>query len=104
MIGKQLARPVFALGCIFLIAACADSVAPTAPSGDVSLAVQGQDRLAGWFTHASPAVLALPGAVFADHDERANKLVFGVENERAIAGVRVALARLGIRPPRTRWR
>ena len=96
MIGKQLARPVFGLGCILLITACADSVAPTAPSDDVSLAVQGQDRLAGWFAHASPAVLALPGAVFADHDERANKLVFGVENEHAIAGVRVALARLGI--------
>src|SRR5687768_12853127 len=79
MIRKQLARPVFALACILVVTACADAVAPTAP--DVSLAAQGgRDRLASWFDQASPAVMALPGAVFADHDERANKLVFGVEN------------------------
>ena len=96
MIRKQFVRRVSVLACIAFVAACADTVPPTAPSSDVSLAVQGQDRLAGWFAQASPAALALPGTVFADHDEKANKLVFGVENAAAIAGVRVALARLGI--------
>jgi hypothetical protein len=96
MIRKQTVGRVSALAGIALVAACADAIPPTAPSSDVSLAVQGQDRLATWFTQASPAVLALGGTVFADHDERVNKLVFGVENENVIPGVRVALARLGI--------
>jgi hypothetical protein len=97
MIGKQMLRHVSIVGCIGLVSACADAASPTAPSPDVNLSAQGgQDRLAAWFAQASPAVLALGGSVFADHDERANKLVFGVENENAIPGVRVALARLGI--------
>jgi hypothetical protein len=97
MIRKQLAQRVAVLACVVSATACADAV-PTAPPSDVSLAVQGQDRLAGWFAHASPAVLALAGTVFADHDERANKLVFGVENDAVIPGLRVALARLGVPP------
>jgi hypothetical protein len=96
MIRKQFARRASALACIAFLAACADAPLPTAPSADLSLAVQGQGRLAGWFAQASPAVLALAGTVFADHDEKANKLVFGVENAAAIPGVRVALAHLGI--------
>jgi hypothetical protein len=97
MIRKQTARHVSLLACTALVAACADAASPTAPSSDPSLAVQGQqNRLAAWFSHASPAVLALAGTVFADHDEKANKLVFGVENAAAIPGVRMALARLGI--------
>jgi hypothetical protein len=96
MIRKQFARSVPALACIAFVGACADAASPTAPSPDVSLAVQGQDRLGAWFAHASPAVLALAGTVFADHDEKANKLVFGVENAAAIPGIRVALARLGV--------
>jgi hypothetical protein len=73
-------------------------VSPTGPSSpDANLAARGQqDRLSAWFTQASPAVLALPGAVFADNDERVGKLVFGVENAAAIPGIRVALTRLGI--------
>ena len=96
MMRKQIVRRVSAFACIAFVAACADVVPPTAPPSDVNLAVQGQDRLAGWFAQASPAVLALGGTVFADHDERINKLVFGVENADVIPGVRVALARLGI--------
>src|SRR5688572_10644033 len=96
MIRKQFARSVPALACIAFVGACADAASPTAPSPDVSLAVQGQDRLGAWFAQASPAVLALAGTVFADHDENANKLVFGVENAAAIPGIRVALARLGV--------
>ena len=96
MIRKHAARHVSALALIAVTTACADAVGPTAPPADVSLAARGQDRLAAWFAQASPAVLALGGTVFADHDERASKLVFGVENEAAIPGIRVALARLGI--------
>jgi hypothetical protein len=80
-----------------LVAACADAGLPTAPTPDVNLAVHGQQNpLATWFKHAAPEVLAIGGTVFADHDEKANKLVFGVENAAAISGVRHALARLGI--------
>jgi hypothetical protein len=48
------------------------------------------------FDRASAEVLALPGTVFADYDERIGRLVFGVENSNAIAGVRTALTRLGL--------
>lgn len=95
MTRKHAARHVSALALIAVTAACADAVGPTAPV-DVDLAARGQDRLAAWFAQASPAVLALGGAVFADHDEQANKLVFGVERAEAIPGIRVALARLGV--------
>jgi hypothetical protein len=40
--------------------------------------------------------MALPGTVFADNDEVAGKLVFGVEHAAAANGVRNALARLGV--------
>jgi hypothetical protein len=84
------------LACLVSAAACADSI-PTAPSPDPSLAVQGsQDRLGKWFNPAAAAVLALPRTVFADNDEKAGKLVFGVEDASAIAEVRVTLARLGV--------
>ncbi len=97
MMLKLTVKRVSALACIVFLAACADAASPTAPSSDVDLAVQGQEnRLAAWFSQASPAVLALAGTVFADHDEKANKLVFGVDNAGAVPGVRHALARLGI--------
>ena len=97
MIRKQIVHRTSILACIAVVSACADAGSPTAPSSDVNLAAQGgQDRLASWFAQASPEVLALPGAVFADHDERANKLVFGVHNAAAMSGIRVALARLGV--------
>ena len=97
MIRKQLVQRTSILACIALVSACADAASPTAPSPDVGLAAQrGQGRLAALFDQASPAVLALSGAVFADHDEKANKLVFGVENAASIPGIRVALARLGL--------
>jgi hypothetical protein len=97
MIRKQLAQRVSLLASVALLSACADAASPTGPSPEVNLAVQGgQDRLASWFAQASPAVLAIGGTVFADHDERANKLVFGVENAAAIPGIRIALTRLGV--------
>jgi hypothetical protein len=86
---------VSALASFAVVAACADA-GPTAPTPDVDLAMRGQDRMGAWFAQASPEVLALPGAVFADNDERVGKLVFGVEHAAAIPGIRVALARLGV--------
>jgi hypothetical protein len=90
------ARRVVPLAALALTAACADAVSPTAPPSDVNLAVRGQDRLAAWFAAASSEVMALPRTVFADHDEVANKLVFGVEDASVIPGIRMALTRLGI--------
>lgn len=97
MTRKQLPRPAVALACILLVSACADASSPTGPAPDANFSAQGgQARLGAWFAQASPEVLALGGAVFADHDERANKLVFGVENAAAIPGIRIALARIGV--------
>jgi hypothetical protein len=84
-----------AVACAFLAAACQDAPPPTAPS-DANVRAGRQDPLPGWFSRASPEVLALPGTVFADHDETNNRLLFGVENAAAIKGVSTALARLGI--------
>jgi hypothetical protein len=65
--------------------------------GDIQPAAAAlQDRLPGWFAQSSPEVLALPGTVFADHDEANNRLRFGVENRGAAGAARAALARLGI--------
>ncbi len=95
MIRRTMQR-VSVLACLVGAVACADSI-PTAPSADASLAVQGsQDRLGAWFGPAAAAVLALPRTVFADNDEKAGKLVFGVEDASAIAEVRATLARLGV--------
>ena len=97
MIRKQLLQRVSVLACIALVSACADGASPTGPASDVSLSAQnGKGRLAALFDQASPAVLAMGGAVFADHDEIANKLVFGVENAAVIPGIRVALSKLGL--------
>ena len=81
---------------IALVAACQDAPGPTAPDVQAARAPQAQDRLEALFRRASPEVMALPGTVFADNDEAAGRLVFGVENIAAIRGVQAALARLGI--------
>jgi hypothetical protein len=90
----------FALSAIAL-AACQDAPSILEPSPESSMArqpvsVAGQDQLAAWFARSSPAVLALAGTVFADHDEANSRLLFGVENAAAIHGVQTALAHLGI--------
>lgn len=83
--------------CAILAVACQDAPPPTSPSdGAPDVRAGRQDPLPGWFSRASPEVLALPGAVFADHDEANNRLLFGVANAAAIKGVSNALARLGI--------
>src|SRR5215210_4179424 len=93
---KSASRFLIAASALAVVA-CADSPNPVQPPSGASLASGvAQDRLAALFGKASPAVMALGGTVFADNDERANKLVFGVENAHAVAGVERALAALGV--------
>jgi hypothetical protein len=96
---KLVARLVV-LGTITL-AACQDATqSPTAPvvpqTPQAARSPQAQARLEAIFQSASPEVMALPGTVFADNDEAAGKVVFGVENANAAIGVRQALGRLGV--------
>src|SRR5688500_10020385 len=101
MSSKPIVRSIIAVASIAFVAACADSpVSPSAPlpDADPSLAMSptAQARLAAKFDAASSEVLALPGTVFADHDERIGRLRFGVENANAIRGVEASLKRLGL--------
>jgi hypothetical protein len=84
-----------------LFAACTDAPTPSAPSArDASPSAErsqvAQDRLAALFPEASREVLAMPGTVFADHDEVRGKLVFGVENDAPIQGIQRALSARGL--------
>lgn len=83
-----------ALAAAAVFAACTD--APVAPGAPEFQGVASPGQVAEWFARSSPEVLALPGTVFADHDEVTNRLVFGVENEAAMRGVQTALSHLGI--------
>jgi hypothetical protein len=92
-----------AASLILVAAACSDSMpGPTAaPQGDPSAALgslppQAQDRMEVLFRRLAPEVLSLPGTVFADNDEVAGHLVFGVENAGVGRSVRATLARLGV--------
>lgn len=88
-----------ALRFVVIAAVAACGGAPEAQDqGEVVQAVTAQShaQVARWFELASPEVLALPGTVFAAHDEATNRLVVGVENAAASDGVRTALAHLGI--------
>lgn len=102
MVPIHRARRVIVVATVALVAACQDAAPPptgpdVAPSLQVAPAAQArQAQLAAWFDRASPEVLALPATVFADNDERAGRLVLGVENRGAMAAVRSTLARLGI--------
>ena len=60
------------------------------------MSANAQSHLPDWFAQSSPVVLGMPGAVFADHDEANNRLLFGVENAAAIPGIRAALEHMGI--------
>lgn len=80
-----------------LLAACSDVPDPVAPITSSALPrVSPQGGMSQWFESAAPVVLAMPGAVFADHDEAGNRLVFGVEHAAAANGIRTALSRMGI--------
>jgi hypothetical protein len=95
-------RSLFALSALLVVASCQDATSPREDTDAPTTAafqpgqVQGQARVAALFEGASPAVMELPGTVFADHDERIGKMVFGVENENAAAGVRRALTARGV--------
>lgn len=94
---NSASRFVLAVSALVL-AACTDAPSSgiTAPTDAALSSGVGQDRRAAHFAKASPAVLALAGTVFSDNDEVSGRLVFGVENERAIPAVRAVLARLGV--------
>ena len=49
-----------------------------------------------WSETATPAALEVPGAVFVDSDESANRVRIGVEDVGAMAQVRAALSRAGV--------
>jgi hypothetical protein len=55
-----------------------------------------QARLAAIFPSASDEVLSMPGTVYADHDEVKGKLVFGISNANAAAGIRRSLEARGL--------
>jgi hypothetical protein len=92
--------PRFALLSLIALAACQDASQPTAPAvpeaPQAARSPVAQARLEAIFQRTSSEVLALPGTVFADNDEVAGKVVYGVENAAAMNGVRHALARLGV--------
>lgn len=91
---------LFVVVALATLAACADNI-PTTPviQGSPSASIsQGQtrERVEAIFQRVSPAVMEIPGTVFSDNDERIGKLVIGIENPRAEAAVRAALARAGV--------
>jgi hypothetical protein len=91
-------RHVLAAAVFLSVAACSDLPTPLAPPSDALYAAGGfpaQD-VAAWFARSSPDVMAIPGTVFADHDEDANRLVFGVENPGLARAVQTVLLRHGV--------
>lgn len=80
-----------------LLASCTDVPDPVGPVAlDALPRVSPQGGPPEWFGTASPAVLGMAGAVFADYDEVNNRLVFGAEHPGAANGIRVALSRMGV--------
>jgi hypothetical protein len=91
---------------VLFLAACQDLTEPLA-APDAAFNAQagspghGQDMRA-LFARSAPEVMALPQTVFGGIDERANVLVFGVENAGVERGVRNVMTRLGV--PATSYR
>lgn len=98
-IRRDVARALI-VAAAFVAVACTESPSPSEPGASPSPSYNrsgvAQDRLAALFPATSSDVLGLPGTVWADHDEQAGKLVFGVENANAITGVKRSLAARGI--------
>jgi hypothetical protein len=105
---RSTSTGLLALAAALVLAACQDLPGPTEPATDPAFNAQAAPGLhraqdvAAWFRAAAPDVMALPGTVFADHDENENVLVFGIENANAMFGVQNALARRGV--PATAYR
>jgi hypothetical protein len=53
-------------------------------------------QLERWYNAATPAALAISGAVFVDNDETSNRVRIGVADLNAQGQVRAAVARLGV--------
>ncbi|MGK2961154.1 MAG: hypothetical protein ACSLFK_03285, partial [Gemmatimonadaceae bacterium] len=96
-IRRAVSRTFIAASALVAVA-CTDSPAPSEPGGSPSYSRSGvaQDRLAALFPETSADIMALPHTVFADHDEVQGKLVFGVENASAIAGIERSLIARGL--------
>jgi hypothetical protein len=97
MESRTIVRRTAAVLTVVAVTACSDS-APTGTPAEASLArsAVAQDRIEQLFQRVSPEVMALPGTVFADNDERIGKVVIGVEHLNAAGAVRAAMARLGV--------
>jgi hypothetical protein len=98
MVYRNTVRGSLVAASVLLVVACQDTptaVGPPELSPSLSREAAAQ-QAAQAFDRASAEVLARPGTVFADYDERIGRLVFGVENTAAIPGVRTALSRLGL--------
>ena len=96
MSAPNTARRLTVVASLFVLAACQDSAGPNEPTPNLAMSAQAQTRLAALFNAASPEVLALPGTVFADHDEANGRLLIAVEHAGARPAVERALARLGV--------
>ena len=99
MIFRRHAGRTIVAAAVFAAVACTDSRAPSEPdalSPSDSRSSTAQDRLAALVPATSAEVLALPGTVYADHDEARGKLVFGIENANAIQGIQRSLEARGL--------
>lgn len=96
MESRSTARRIAAVAVLGLVTACQDSPGPTGPAPRADRSPVAQDRLEAVFQRVSPEVMALPGTVFSDNDERIGKVVIGVDNVGAVRGVQQAMARLGV--------
>lgn len=86
---------VFGLALLFTACNTDKATAPQdSPNGSVLSRNSAYDRIADLFAKASPLVMAIPGTVFADHDERINKVVVGVENKSVITSVQLVFIAL----------
>jgi len=87
------------LAAVFL-AACQDAPTPTAPATpqtpQAARSPQAQARLEAIFQGTKTEVMSIPGTIFADNDEVAGKVVYGVENAGAEIAVRSQMARMGV--------
>ena len=93
---RKAPRFTLALASVLTLAACGDAASPSGPMPNTARSAQAQDRLEAVFQRATPEVMALPGAVFIDNDERAGKIVVAVENLNQARGIHTAMSRLGI--------
>ena len=93
---RNTLRRTLTVASVFLVAACQDSAPPSGPTPNAAMSGQAQDRIEAIFQRTSPEVMAVPGTVFSDNDERIGKLVVGVEHMQAARAVEARLKHLGV--------